>query len=128
LHSLEASIYYIPNNKKQLILTYLKETMSWESCPVLGLMNTLSKRWVLHTIKTISEWKESFNEIKRSIPWISAKILSERLSELESEGFIVREVIEGKPIKIRYKFSERWNSLNQRIELLNQWAREDKIK
>lgn len=101
--------------------------MSSIVCPVLGLMNTLSKRWVMHTLRVIAEWKENFNEIKRAIPGISAKILSERLTELEEEGFIIRKVIDGKPIKIQYSFTERWKSLNERIELLNEWARADSV-
>lgn len=77
------------------------------SCPIQSVFNFLSKRWMLLVLKSIHEERETFGDIKRSLGSISSKILSERLSELEQEGYILRSVIDGKPVKIRYSITEK---------------------
>ena len=64
------------------------------SCPIQSVFNFLSKRWMLLVLKSIHEGRETFSDVKKSLGLISSKILSERLSELEQEGYIIRLVIE----------------------------------
>lgn len=77
------------------------------SCPIQNVFNFLSKRWTLLILRSIREGTETFGDIKRSLGSISSRILSERLSELEQEGYIHRTVIDGKPVKIRYSISKK---------------------
>lgn len=93
-----------------------------KSCPILTLMSTLWSRWVLMIFNAIAEENYGFNEIKRALPWVSARVLSERLWELETNGFIVRDIIETKPLKVRYSFTKEWQELWLKIEAMNEWA------
>lgn len=61
-------------------------------CNVISLLNTFWKRWSLAVLFNISEWKNRFNDIKRSSPWISSKILSSRLKELELFWYIEKNI------------------------------------
>lgn len=97
--------------------------MNW--CPIIFLLDVLSKRWTLHILKSISDWNSWFNDIKRSINWISSKILSERLTELENGLFIERKLINTKPIRVEYTFSKKWKSLEDVIKYINNWAIEN---
>lgn len=93
-----------------------------DRCPIWSLFNSLSKRWTLHILKSMSDGNKWFNEIKNSILWISSKILSERLVELENDWFIKREIINIKPIRVEYTFNQKWDSLQDVILYINNWA------
>ncbi|EKE26370.1 MAG: HxlR family transcriptional regulator [uncultured bacterium (gcode 4)] len=95
------------------------------NCPIQNMFNFLSKRWMLLILKSINEWKNSFGDIKRWLWSISARILSERLSELQYEWYIERLIINEKPIKIQYNITEKWKSLWECLFSLDNWVKEN---
>ncbi|EKE30180.1 MAG: HxlR family transcriptional regulator [uncultured bacterium (gcode 4)] len=94
-----------------------------KKCPVMSVFWLLSKRWMLLILRSLNDWKETFGDIKRSLIWISSKILSERLSELQMEWYVDRVIIQEKPIKIRYSVTDKWKSLWDCIWEIDNWAR-----
>lgn len=58
--------------------------------------------------------------------WMSAKILSERLKELENEWFIERKIINDRPISVEYTFTPKWESLQWVLMKVNDWAIQNK--
>jgi DNA-binding HxlR family transcriptional regulator len=93
------------------------------ACPVLAVFNFLSKRWTLLILKALGSGKETFGDLKRELPGISPKILSERLSELAEHGYVDRTVIEGKPVKIRYSLTKKATSFKECLGSMEDWAR-----
>ena len=57
---------------------------------------------------------------------MSAKILSERLIDLENEGFLSRKVTGDRPIKIEYTLTPKGVSLQEIMTKVNEWAIEHK--
>lgn len=92
-------------------------------CSILWFFDFLSKKWVLLIIKWIWEWAWTFTDIKKFLGWINAKIISERLTELEEKAYIKREIISSKPIKIKYSLTEKWLSLSKEIENIENWVK-----
>ena len=85
-----------------------KPKSSSEQCPVYGIIEFCSKKWAMHILRVIADQKTMrFCTIKEALPDINSRILSERLSELEEEGFIDRIVTEDKPICIEYRITEK---------------------
>jgi DNA-binding HxlR family transcriptional regulator len=72
-------------------------------------------------LKTINDGNESFNQIKSEIGDINQKILTARLTELEEAGFVKREIIQEKPVKIRYSLTEKGASFCGQIKNLLDW-------
>ncbi|MDD2487473.1 MAG: helix-turn-helix domain-containing protein [Candidatus Gracilibacteria bacterium] len=95
------------------------------TCPVQSIFNFLSKRWMLLVLKSIIDGKNTFGDIKKGLGSISARILSERLTELQNENYIERTVIQEKPIKIRYTITEKGESLGDCLGTLDNWVREN---
>ncbi|MDD5213485.1 MAG: helix-turn-helix domain-containing protein [Candidatus Gracilibacteria bacterium] len=91
-------------------------------CKVLGFFDFLSKKWVLLIIKGIGEGASTFTDVKKYLGGVNAKIISERLTELENENFIKREITSTKPIKIRYTLTEKGISLSKEIENIDKWV------
>lgn len=76
--------------------------------PLEHVATFLSKKWTISILITIGNFgKLRFNEIKNKIGGISAKVLSERLEELEKRDFVERRVYHEKPPRVEYKLTSR---------------------
>ena len=77
-------------------------------CPIYSTIEFCSRKWAMHILRCIADHKTMrFSEIQEALPEINSRMLSERLSELEQEGFIERTVIDEKPICIEYSITEK---------------------
>ena len=93
-------------------------------------MEYLSKRWavlILHELSKGEEWKR-FSDIKRSMQDVTAKVLTERLKELESEGLVEKRVdTTTVPIRSEYRLTPMSWELKDVIHDLKMWALKWKI-
>lgn len=99
-------------------------------CTVYRTMEYLSKRWtvlILHEMSKGPEWKR-FSEIERSMKEVTAKVLTERLRELEAQGLVERRVDNSTvPIKSEYRLTEASKELMEVVHELKMWALKWKI-
>src|SRR5207244_13132034 len=51
------------------------------------------------------------------------RLLSMRLRELEAEGMVEREVLDGSPVRVRYTLTEKGRALEPALQQLGAWAR-----
>ena len=98
------------------------------SCPVFLASSILGKRWtilVLQALMTPSAIEGlRFNEIHKTLDWISAKVLSGRLKELVSEGLVTREVnTEVTPPSVTYTLTEKGHDLQGVLTLMQEWGK-----
>lgn len=66
------------------------------------------------------------SELRRAIPAISQKMLTQQLRELEADGIVDRHVYQQVPPKVEYSLSEYGQSLSQILNLMCRWG-EDNI-
>ena len=69
-------------------------------------MYVIGGKWRLRIIIAITEGNSRFNEIQRAIGGISAKVLSNELKELETNGLIKRNVYTDTPVVVEYVVTE----------------------
>jgi DNA-binding HxlR family transcriptional regulator len=86
---------------------------------VFGL---LGKRWTGVIIGALCDGPARFAEITRAVPGITEGMLSARLQELQEEGIVQRDVLEGPPLATVYRLSERGRSLEPALLELARWA------
>jgi len=67
-----------------------------------------------------------FNEMKRILPYISFKMLSSTLKELEADKLVHREEFMEIPPRVEYKLTERGKSLLPLLDSMSQWGKEHK--
>lgn len=92
-------------------------------CPMHGLLNLLSGTWttyILWLIRTHGDMR--FGQIKKQMPAISAKVLTERLRMLEEAGILSRVQENTIPPKVTYSFTERGHQLNTMLDDINTLA------
>ena len=78
----------------------------------------------MHILRTIADAKKlRFSEIKDALPEINSRILSERLSELEEEKLIKRNITKGKPIVIEYEITEKGADLRSVFRCCCNWGK-----
>ena len=80
------------------------------------------KRWTGMIVVTLIPGPVHFADLRRAIPGISERMLSERLTELGEAGLLVREVDAGPPLRVSYRLTEAGNALEPALAELGQWA------
>lgn len=92
-------------------------------CPMHGLLSLLGGTWttyILWLIRTHGDMR--FGQIKKQLPAISAKVLTERLRMLEEAGILSRHQENTIPPKVTYSFTERGHQLNLMLDEINALA------
>jgi DNA-binding HxlR family transcriptional regulator len=84
----------------------------------------LGKRWSGLVVAVLTGGAARFAELRRAIPGISERMLSDRLSELTDSGLVVREVLEGPPLGVSYRLTAAGMALRPAMEELSRWAHE----
>ena len=82
----------------------------------------LGKRWNGVILGTLVIGEVGFSELKRRVEGISDSVLSDRLSELQRVGLVVRTVQSGPPVSVTYALSASGNALMPAMFALGEWA------
>lgn len=97
--------------------------MKKKVCPVVKLLSLLGKKWNVFLIKSLYEDHASFTTIKNSLTWISANMLTERLTELIDAWYVEKKIVSVTPIKITYGLTKRGKELGSKVDELAHWAK-----
>ncbi|WP_411081588.1 winged helix-turn-helix transcriptional regulator [Streptomyces sp. cmx-18-6] len=80
------------------------------------------KRWTGPIVSVLMQQPVYFAELRRAIPGISERMLSDRLTELGAAGLVLREVDEGPPLRVAYRLTEAGTAMGPALKELGQWA------
>lgn len=81
----------------------------------------LGKRWMALIVYQLLSGPKRFSDIAKDVE-ISAKILSERLKELEKEDILIRTVYAETPVRIEYSLTEKGFALKPVTQSIHQWS------
>lgn len=73
-----------------------------ERCDLTECMSVISGAWAANVIWHLKAGPRRFSELRLDIPPVSAKVLSQRLRELEGRGVLTRSVIPTSPPSVEY--------------------------
>lgn len=91
-------------------------------CPVRGVLDRLGDKWTTLTMIVLAQRPHRFSEIRRAIPDISKRMLTQTLRDLERDGLIARRVFPTKPPSVEYRLTELGESLLDPLTALIAWA------
>lgn len=89
---------------------------------ITRVFQLLGKRWTGPIVAVLVEQPAHFADLRRAIPGISERMLSDRLTELGAAGLLVREVDEGPPLRVTYRLTESGAALEPALKELGRWA------
>jgi DNA-binding HxlR family transcriptional regulator len=69
-----------------------------------------------------------FSELKRSMPGITQKMLTQHLRELEEEGIVIRVVYPVVPPKVEYSITEYGKELESILDAMHQWGKKHNLQ
>ncbi|SEH15744.1 winged helix-turn-helix transcriptional regulator [Thermoleophilum album] len=82
----------------------------------------IGKRWTGAIILVLMEGPLRFSEVKRLVPQLSDRLLSERLKELEAEGIVERREVDHSPTRVEYALTPKGQALEPVVRALKRWA------
>lgn len=95
-----------------------------ETIFVYTALKVVGGKWKLLILWYLLDGAKRFSELKRLIPGISEKMLTQQLRELEKDGMIQRDVQSDVPLKVEYSFTDYGTSINPVLKPLCDWGRE----
>lgn len=95
-------------------------------CPFIFALSLMGKRWKPAILWKMTEGIYRFGEMKRAIPQISEKMLTQHLRELETDGLITRTIYPEMPPRVEYALTELGLSLQPILQQLNDWGESTK--
>jgi DNA-binding HxlR family transcriptional regulator len=100
-------------------------------CPMDRLLRLLTGPWTTYILWVLrTKGPTRFGELKRCVPGISAKMLTERLRMLEAARVIFRHYERTIPPQVTYGLAQRGEELREALDKLNEvsrrWQAEDR--
>ena len=82
-------------------------TVAFMNCPIRTSLGVLGKKWTLLILRDIAFLKiDRFNQILRSIPGLTPRVLTLRLKELRDDGVIEPIVVQRRPRLVRWRLTK----------------------
>ncbi len=80
----------------------LKNRTPYPLCPLSDCMAFIGGAWTPNILWYLSSGPRRFSELRTDIPLVSAKVLTQRLRELEERGILTRSVMQTSPPSVEY--------------------------
>ena len=91
-------------------------------CPISGALDLLGDKWTLLLVRDLLLGKGTYSEFQQSPEGIPTNILADRLKRLQATGIIDREPYQEKPVRYRYRLTEKGRDLLPVINALIDWS------
>lgn len=91
-------------------------------CPTRALLDRIGDRWSVLVLMELQPRIRRFSELRRAIPDISQRMLTQTLRQLETDGLISRTVFATVPPRVDYELTDLGRSLMVPLGQLIAWA------
>ena len=91
-------------------------------CPVELALGAVQGKWKVLILWHLREETLRYSELRRRLPKITHKMLSQQLRELEADGLVNRTVYPVVPPKTEYALTEEGRTLRPMLTAMQQWG------
>lgn len=91
-------------------------------CPVRNVLDRISDKWALLLLLILQEKPNRFMELRRTVPDISQRMLTQTLRNLERDGLISRVVEATVPVSVTYALTHLGQSFMVASKEMMVWA------
>jgi len=92
------------------------------NCPVRNVLDRVSDKWSMLLVMTLASGPKRFNQLRRDVPDISQKMLTQTLRDLQRDGMVSRRVFDTKPPSVEYRLTAMGESIIVPLGYLITWA------
>ncbi|WFD10209.1 winged helix-turn-helix transcriptional regulator [Tepidibacter hydrothermalis] len=95
-------------------------------CCLEDTLSVIGGKWKLVILWHLGkEGIHRYNELRRLMPGITHKMLSQKLKELEADGLINRKQYNEVPPKVEYSLTKKGYSVMPILDTMHKWGREN---
>jgi DNA-binding HxlR family transcriptional regulator len=95
------------------------------ACPTRQLLDRIGDKWTSMLVKVLAEaapHELGFAELRRRLPGISHKMLSQTLKSMACDGLVTRRVEATVPPRVHYALTDLGRSLDVPLAAVRNWA------
>jgi DNA-binding HxlR family transcriptional regulator len=89
---------------------------------VTATIQAIGGRWKMLILWHLEEGPRRYNELRRLIPGVSQKMLTQQLKELEQDGLIDRKVYPEMPPRVEYIMTDYGKTLGPIFDSMYDWG------
>ena len=109
------------SKRKETSTNYINE-QELAQCPVNYTIGLIGGRWKTLIIYNLSAGTMRFSELRKSLPGVTEKMLTQQLRELEKDGLVDRKVYLEVPPRVEYSLSATGKTLGPVMNNIAQWG------
>ena len=94
-----------------------------EGCPFTAALAAIGGKWKLIILYWLAESPKHFAALRKAMPSISQKVLTQQLRELMNDGIVNREPKGAVPAPVEYSLTDYGRSVLPLVEDVRLWGR-----
>lgn len=98
--------------------------MNDQTCPISATLRVIGGKWKILILWQLQASEMRFGVLRKAIPTITQKMLTQQLRELERDGVVFRRVYAEVPPRVEYSLTTLGHSLQPVLDVLCQWGRQ----
>ena len=92
-------------------------------CPCRDILDLIGSKWSVLVIGRLEEQPFRFGELRRAVPGITQKMLTQTLRRLEEDGMVHRTVLaEMRPPRVEYSLTDLGQSITEPLHAIRDWT------
>ena len=94
-----------------------------EGCPLTAALAAIGGKWKLIIVYWLAESPKHFAALRKAMPSISQKVLTQQLRELMNDGIVNRDPKGAVPAPVEYSLTDYGRSVLPLVEDVRLWGR-----
>jgi DNA-binding HxlR family transcriptional regulator len=94
-----------------------------EGCPLTAALAAIGGKWKMIIVYWLAESPKHFAALRKAMPSISQKVLTQQLRELMSDGIVNRDAQGAVPAPVVYSLTDYGRSVLPLVENVRVWGR-----
>ncbi len=91
-------------------------------CPVATTLTLIGNKWKVFIVQRLLDRPWRFNELQKSIPGLSQKVLTQNLRAMEADGIVQRIEFDEASPHVEYSLTELGETMRPIIKSMEAWG------
>jgi DNA-binding HxlR family transcriptional regulator len=91
-------------------------------CPVEATLDMIGGKWKGVILFRLMEGTKRFGELRKLLPKVTQRTLTQQLRELEADGLVARKIFAEVPPKVEYSLTDLGRTLKPVLVHLKDWG------